>query len=103
MWDANNNKVSKFNDFAPHATVSSLGWNPKANQISIGTSLGDVQIWDTTRNKKIYTLPGHTARVSSIAWSNSILASGSRDKTILYRDIRENPTKIINKITMHTQ
>jgi cell division cycle 20-like protein 1 (cofactor of APC complex) len=88
MWDANNNKVCKFNDFAPQATVSSLGWNPKGNHISIGTSLGDVQIWDTVKSRKINTLSGHTARVSSIAWSNSILASGSRDKSILYRDIR---------------
>jgi WD40 repeat protein len=38
MWDANNNKVSKFCDLAPNATVSSISWNPKGNQISIGSS-----------------------------------------------------------------
>lgn len=46
---------------------------------------------------------GHSARVTSIAWSSSILASGSRDKSILYRDVREDSKKIINRITHHTQ
>jgi cell division cycle 20-like protein 1 (cofactor of APC complex) len=103
MWDANNNKVSKFCDLAPTASVSSLNWNPKGTQISIGTSLGDVQVWDLGKNKKLLNLQGHLARVSSLAWSSSILASGSRDKTILYRDIRENPNCVINRITAHTQ
>lgn len=88
MWDANNNKVSKFCDLAPSASVSSINWNPKGTQISIGTTLGDVQIWDLGKSKKLMNLPGHLARVSSLAWSSSVLASGSRDKSILYRDIR---------------
>ena len=103
MWDASHNKVSKFCDLAPSASVSSLNWNPKGTHISIGTSLGDVQVWDLVRNKRLINLQGHLARVSSLAWSSSILASGSRDKSILYRDIRENPNAIINRITAHTQ
>jgi cell division cycle 20-like protein 1 (cofactor of APC complex) len=103
MWDANYNKVSKFCDLAPSASVSSLNWNPKGTHISIGTSLGDVQVWDLCKAKKLINLPGHLARVSSLAWSSSILASGSRDKSILYRDIRENPNSIINRISAHTQ
>lgn len=103
MWDANNNKVSKFCDLAPTASVSSINWHPKGNQISIGTSLGDVQVWDLGKGKKLTSMQGHLARVSSLAWSSSILASGSRDKTILYRDIRENPNCIVNRITAHTQ
>jgi cell division cycle 20-like protein 1 (cofactor of APC complex) len=103
LWDANNNKVSKFCDLAPSASVSSLNWHPKGAHISIGTSLGDVEIWDLIKTKKIMSLQGHLARVSSLAWSSQILASGSRDKSILYRDIRENPNTIINRINAHTQ
>lgn len=103
LWDANNNKVSKFCDLAPTASVTSLNWHPKGAHISIGTSQGDVQIWDLAKVKKLISLPGHLARVSSLAWSSSILASGSRDKSILYRDMRENPNAIVNRITSHTQ
>jgi cell division cycle 20-like protein 1 (cofactor of APC complex) len=31
---------------------------------------------------------GHQHRVGTIAWSNHCLATGSRDKTILLRDMR---------------
>lgn len=68
--------------------VTSVGWNPKGNALSIGTSMGDLQIWDAVKLKKCYTLPGHSARIGSIAWSNLILSTGSRDKTILFRDLR---------------
>ena len=34
-------------------------------------------------------LKGHEGRVGTIAWSNSVLSSGSKDKTILQRDLRE--------------
>jgi len=37
---------------------------------------------------KIRELAGHRARVGSISWSGNLLASGSRDKRILIRDLR---------------
>lgn len=50
-----------------------------------------MQLWDCIRHKKIMTCKGHSARVGAIAWnSNNLFASGSRDKTILTRDIRSN-------------
>jgi cell division cycle 20-like protein 1 (cofactor of APC complex) len=38
--------------------------------------------------KQVRVLTGHKARVGAISWCNPILASGSRDKNILFRDIR---------------
>lgn len=36
------------------------------------------------------TIEGHTGRVGAISWNNNnVLASGSRDKSILVRDIRK--------------
>lgn len=103
LWDANTNKVCKFCDMAPQSTVTSIGWNTKGSQLSIGNSLGDVEIWDINKSKRVVSLYGHSARVTSIAWSSSILASGSRDKSILYRDIRQDSKKIVNRILHHTQ
>jgi cell division cycle 20-like protein 1 (cofactor of APC complex) len=45
---------------------------------------------------------GHTNRVGAIAWNSSIFTSGSRDKTILNRDLRSN-TSFISKLTGHKQ
>lgn len=68
--------------------VTSVTWNPRGTVLCIGTSFGDIQIWDAVKLKKCCTLGGHTARVGSLAWSNIMLSSGSRDKTILQRDLR---------------
>ena len=38
--------------------------------------------------KKIRVLNGHKARVGAMSWSNQFLASGSRDKRIIMRDLR---------------
>lgn len=33
-------------------------------------------------------MDGHQLRVGALAWSSTLLSSGSRDKSILQRDIR---------------
>jgi cell division cycle 20-like protein 1 (cofactor of APC complex) len=48
-------------------------------------------------------MSGHTARVGSLAWSSSgILSSGSRDRTILHRDVR-SPSHHFRTLTGHRQ
>eukprot|EP00825_Cyclidium_porcatum_P044481 TRINITY_DN6541_c0_g1_i1.p1 TRINITY_DN6541_c0_g1~~TRINITY_DN6541_c0_g1_i1.p1 ORF type:complete len:566 (-),score=104.62 TRINITY_DN6541_c0_g1_i1:424-2121(-) len=102
LWSATTNKVIKFCDLGSQDMVTSVGWNPKGNALSIGTSMGDLQIWDAVKLKKCYTLPGHSARIGSIAWSNLILSTGSRDKTILFRDLRQQQN-YIRKLQGHKQ
>lgn len=34
-------------------------------------------------------MPGHSARAGALAWNEHILSSGSRDRTILHRDVRQ--------------
>lgn len=48
---------------------------------------------------------GHTGRVSSLAWNNvtpSVIASGSKDKSILVRDLRAHNTNYM-KLSDHKQ
>lgn len=102
FWNADNNKVLKFLDLNPHS-ISSIGWNDPGTHIAIGTSQGTTEIWDTSKCVKMYEVAGHEERVSSIAWRNNMLASGSRDKTINLRDLRLNQRSIIQKYEGHTQ
>jgi cell division cycle 20-like protein 1 (cofactor of APC complex) len=37
----------------------------------------------------IRSLSGHLHRVGATAWSGSLIASGSKDKTIYVRDLRQ--------------
>lgn len=45
-------------------------------------------------------MEGHRLRVGALAWSSSLLSSGSRDKSILQRDIRTQED-FVSKMTGH--
>lgn len=102
LWSASNNKVVKFCDLGLNDMVTSVTWNPRGTVLCIGTSFGDIQIWDAVKLKKCCTLSGHTARVGALAWSNIMLSSGSRDKTILQRDLRTE-LNYVKKLSGHRQ
>jgi len=58
--------------------------------------------WDVAKMKKIRVMTGHAARVGSLAWSSSILSSGSRDKNIHNRDLRVN-SNYVSTLAGHKQ
>lgn len=47
-------------------------------------------------------MTGHTSRVSSLAWNSHILSTGSRDRSILHRDVR-SPSQYLTKLVGHKQ
>lgn len=47
-------------------------------------------------------MTGHTARVGALAWNDHILTSGSRDRLIYHRDVRQ-PEQFIRKLAGHKQ
>ena len=102
MWNANNSKVSKLCDLGMSDTATSVSWSLKGPMLAVGTNSGYVQIWDANKMRKIRTLDGHTNRVGAISWSSNLLSTGSRDKTILHRDIRTN-TPFTSKLIGHKQ
>lgn len=59
-----------------------------------------IQIWDASRCKRVRTMEGHRFRVGALAWSSSVLSSGSRDKNIFLRDIRAQDD-YVSKLTGH--
>lgn len=59
-----------------------------------------MQIWDASRCKRVRTMDGHRLRVGALAWSSSLVSSGSRDKSILQRDIRAQDD-FVTKLSGH--
>ena len=88
LWSACTSKVTKLCDLSPSDTVCSVSWTPRGTYLAVGTNQGEVQLWDACKCRKVLTMGGHRTRVGTLAWSNQLLSSGSRDRTILQRDIR---------------
>jgi cell division cycle 20-like protein 1 (cofactor of APC complex) len=102
LWNGDNSKVTKLCDLGLSDTVTSVGWTKKGPIFSLGTNNGEVHIWDINKMKRTRVLHGHSNRVGSISWNSTILSTGSRDKTILHRDIRCS-SPFISKLTGHKQ
>ncbi|KAJ3682035.1 hypothetical protein LUZ60_014608 [Juncus effusus] len=100
LWNACSSKVTKLCDLGVDDTVCSVGWAQRGTYLAVGTNLGKVQIWDASRCKRVRTMESHRLRVGALAWSSSLLSSGSRDKSILHHDIRAQDD-YISKLTGH--
>ncbi|KAK6891765.1 APC/C activator protein CDH1 [Candida tropicalis] len=102
LWDGATQSVDRLCNLTNKDKVTSLNWIGTGTHLAIGTSKGLVEIWDATKIKCIRTMTGHSLRVSSLAWNEHILSSGSRDRTILNRDVRIED-HYVNKFESHKQ
>ncbi|KAK8518438.1 hypothetical protein V6N12_017585 [Hibiscus sabdariffa] len=100
LWNACSSKVTKLCDLGVDDSVCSVCWAQRGTHLAVGTSEGDVEIWDASRCRRVRTMEGHRLRVGALAWSSSLLSSGSRDKSILQRDIRA-PDDFASKLAGH--
>lgn len=74
----------------PSGNVTSLRWTGQGDHVSVGTSLGDLQIWDgyARRESPLRILRGHTGRIGAVAWHEHVLSSGAADAEIHHHDVR---------------
>jgi cell division cycle protein 20 (cofactor of APC complex) len=68
--------------------VCSLEWIPGGTHLAVGTAGSATQLWDATALKQVRSMNGHSDRVSSLAWNQHLLSSGSKDSTIVHHDVR---------------
>jgi cell division cycle 20-like protein 1 (cofactor of APC complex) len=77
----------------------------RGTHLAVGSSEGTVTLWDVSKQRKIRTFLGHKARVGTMAWGLSpqwILSTGSRDRTILQRDVRTEK-HWVSRLSAHKQ
>ncbi|EOD52438.1 putative cell cycle regulatory protein [Neofusicoccum parvum UCRNP2] len=101
MWNSTSGRVTKLCEL-PDDTVTSVNWIQRGSHVAIGTNKGFVQIWDAQTQRRLRTMTGHTARVGALAWNEHILTSGSRDRLIYHRDVRQ-PDQWLRKLVGHKQ
>ncbi|CAM6013742.1 unnamed protein product [Sphagnum balticum] len=68
--------------------ISSISWAQDGRHIALGLNSREVQLWDTSRICQVRKMVGHSGRVSSLAWNQTILSSGGRDSHIINHDVR---------------
>ena len=70
-WNAGTNRVSKVCAL-DCASVTSVNWAHSGLHLGVGSSSGDVQIYDKVQCRKLRTMTGHRGNVCSIAWNNNV-------------------------------
>ncbi|XP_033246351.1 fizzy-related protein homolog [Drosophila miranda] len=91
LWSAVNSQVTRLCDLSDEDNlITAVKWHSGGKELAVGTNHGSVAIWDVDREKQISNLSGHISRVTALDWRGNSLASGSRDRSILQRDIRTN-------------
>uniref|UniRef100_UPI00398F071F cell division cycle protein 20 homolog n=1 Tax=Pristiophorus japonicus TaxID=55135 RepID=UPI00398F071F len=68
--------------------ISSVAWIKDRNNLAIGTSAADVQLWDVETKKKLRNMHSHSSMVGALNWNDHILSSGSRFGSIHHHDVR---------------
>ncbi len=84
IWDASTGRQVR-RMFMDHGYRESLAIGANGKHMAhAAIDSNDIELWDTSTNKLLYTLTGHTERVLalSISPNGQFLASGSADKTV---------------------
>lgn len=74
----------------PSSHISSLSWIKDGRTLAVGSSDGQIQLWDVERGRKLRTMlvPDCSARVSSLSWNKHLLSSGCKDGKLQTHDVR---------------
>ncbi|KAF5354411.1 hypothetical protein D9758_010781 [Tetrapyrgos nigripes] len=102
LWTAHNAAVSKLCDFQESRdSVSSVSWVQKPRRWN---TLGKMFVYDahTLQLTRTYA-QAHQQRIGAIAWSSHVLSSGSRDRMVHHRDVREKDEKPFKRAQGHRQ
>ena len=105
LWTAHNAVVSKLCNLAPsNDTISSVSWVQKGSTLAVGTLAGRLHIYDaqTLQLQRTYQ-QAHTQRIGALAWNTHVLSSGSRDKSVHHRDVREAGMRPFKRCAGHRQ
>lgn len=96
IWSSNESvptaKLSKKED----GSVTALAVSPNGEMLAVGCSTGIVRVWWTDTGMTFRKFMDHTAQITSLSFSNEMLASTSHDKTIRVRVLAQDKSKVMH-------
>mmetsp|Transcript_110289 Transcript_110289/g.329784 ORF Transcript_110289/g.329784 Transcript_110289/m.329784 type:complete len:431 (-) Transcript_110289:266-1558(-) len=72
----------------PAGNATALRWTGEGLHLGVGTSTGEVQLWDACVQRQLRSLRGHGGRIGALAWHEHVLSSGSADAEVHHHDVR---------------
>mmetsp|Transcript_93683 Transcript_93683/g.242506 ORF Transcript_93683/g.242506 Transcript_93683/m.242506 type:complete len:437 (+) Transcript_93683:44-1354(+) len=100
LFDAQSGQTEKLLSL-PSGNVTTLRWTAEGAHLSVGTSSGEVQIWDASAQRQLRNLRGHGGRIGALAWHQHVLSSGSADAEIHQHDVRVREHLIGRRAGVH--
>lgn len=103
LWNASNGEIQLLLKLESNESyVSSVSWMEDGSYLAVGTSTGEVQLWDVNQNKRVRVMGGHIARVGALSWNQFIVSSGSRSGLIHHHDVR-TADHLVGTLSGHSQ
>ncbi|KAI0074874.1 WD40 repeat-like protein [Panus rudis PR-1116 ss-1] len=105
LWTAHTAAVSKLCDLSNNNdTVSSVAWVQKGTTLAVGTLSGRLHLYDAHTLTRLRSYQqAHNNRIGALSWNAHILSSGSRDRMIHHRDVRESSMRPFKRSMGHKQ
>ncbi|XP_068952645.1 cell division cycle protein 20 homolog B [Petaurus breviceps papuanus] len=89
IWNGESHDGMGSIDLSPWSNyISSVSWTKEGGCLAIGTSEGEVQLWDVETKKMLRNMVGHISVVGALSWNHFVLSSGSRLGKIHHYDTR---------------
>ncbi|KAJ7632339.1 quinon protein alcohol dehydrogenase-like superfamily [Roridomyces roridus] len=105
LWTAHNAAVNRLCDLSDtNDSISSVSWVQKGSTLAVGTISGRLHVYDANRLTLQRTYQqAHTQRIGAIAWNGHVVSSGSRDRMVHHRDVRESTSRPFKRCSGHRQ
>eukprot|EP00069_Balaena_mysticetus_P008262 bmy_19655T0 len=89
IWNGDNhNRIENIDLSVTCNYISSVSWTKEGTCLAVGTSEGEVQLWDVVTKKRLRNMLGHLSVVGALSWNSYILSSGSRLGLVYHHDVR---------------
>lgn len=96
LWDANTEKRSQV-DTGLRDPMSCVRWSKTGSVLAVGTTRGNLAIYNHSTAKRVPVLGKHTKRINCGAWSTeNLLALGSEDKTLSISNMEGDTLRMIS-------
>lgn len=88
LFDASSGRAERLLSLKEGEGITSARWTGEGFHLGIGTSSGEVQIWDGPGMRQLRSLKGRGSRIGALAWHEHTLSCGAADAEVHHHDVR---------------